>query len=813
MNRLLFGSLLARLKALFGSASATAMMAAALVCGLSCVLMAFQILNFSSRDQVDREVLSWLPLWSVLERAEYALLDRRFTERGMRRPRSLDSIAIVGIDEASLRAFNQWPWPRQKHARLVDRLKKAGARVIGLDIGFDDYANPVIDAKTGEVKLSPDDQLLARAIERAGNVVLVSRIDPQNTLNDTLTGEASRLATPIDEFDVLTPDISIAYVKRDSDGGVRRYPLRISKPPETAPLGGFAPLCVALFQGLARGEDLGRYQAALNAGIWPDTQKKAHAMALELGVFPGGPDLEGRTRVWTTPLNFWGPPGTFPTYSYRDVVEGWSDAKVKQHFEGRIVLVGATAHVLKDNFPAPDFTGINSSDVNSSEIPGVEVHATMAAMLLDGTYLRTQSTKSTLWTLLILTVFASAWTTLLVRWTSFVARRAQAWWASRHLPGRVHSALWIGLCALLGPVPIWAFWWGANWMFSHQNLWVIAIYPALGAAMASGATLLLLFGAESSDRRKILTQMSRLVAPDVMDEILAHPEEDYPRPRRVHATVLFTDLEGFTSYSESREPEEVVTALNNYFRLMQPIVHAYGGSVDKYIGDSVMAFFGAPVPRADHAAQALRCAIEMQDECARFRRETGVPFWMRVGVHTGDLIVGGVGSDEQNNYTAIGDTVNLASRLEATNKSFGSRIICSSATHLEAPNVALVERSQTPIRGKSGDVEILIVRGPFGEPPRDETWGHGDTRIDWSVPLEIDRRIEPDRRLKADRRRPNDRRGNSSERSSKASSPTAGSAKDRRGDSSMRGKSEKLIERPSDAETSTETSTETPIRK
>jgi adenylate cyclase len=162
---------------------------------------------------------------------------------------------------------------------------------------------------------------------------------------------------------------------------------------------------------------------------------------------------------------------------------------------------------------------------------------------------------------------------------------------------------------------------GAQWAFSNYNLWIIVIYPALGAALASGATLLLLFVGESAERRKTLTQMSRIVAPDVMDEILAHPEEEYPRPRRVHATVLFTDLEGFTSYSEAREPEEVVNALNAYLTRMHPIVYAHGGCIDKYIGDSIMAFFGAPIPSDDHAAQALRCAIALQDECANFARK------------------------------------------------------------------------------------------------------------------------------------------------------------------------------------------------
>lgn len=717
------------LEAAFGEISRRGIAALLAICMVSCALMAGHILHFATRDDIARNTQDALPLWNPLERIEYSLLDRRYYDRDVRRPKSLDSLAIVAIDETSVGAIGQWPWPRSLHAELVTRLKKAGARVILLDIGFNEPFRPTLDPKTGEKKLSDDDKKLVQAVKRAGNVVLVSHLNPRS--NIALSGaktDVSLIATPFDELDVLTPDLAVNYAKSDTDGGSRLYPLRITKPPETEPLGGIAPLAVAMFQGLVKGDELGAYQRVLKSGQWPDARKIPRAVPLQEGFLPGGADADGRTRVWTTPLYYWGPQGTFPTYSYSNVVDPkqWSDAKLKQHFAGRLVLVGATYHVLKDEFPAPEF-----GSGGRAKLSGVEVHATMAAMLLDGTYLHVQSTRSALWTLVGLTLVASVWTALLSRQASKIAQRAQAWWARRHWPGRIYGPLWVGLCAALGPLPIYGFWAGAQWAFSNRDLWILALYPALGAAISSGATFLLLFVAESSGRRKVLTQMSRLVAPEVMEEILAHPEEDYPRSRRVHATVLFSDLEGFTSYSESRQPEEVVAALNAYFTRMRPIVHAHGGSVDKFIGDSVMAFFGAPFVRPDHAARALRCALAMQDECARFRRETGIPFWMRIGVHTGDLIVGSVGSDDQLNYTVIGDAVNLASRLEATNKTFGSRIICSADTHREAPDVAHVERSQTPIKGKSGDVEILIVRGPHGEPPRDSEWGHGDLAIDW----------------------------------------------------------------------------------
>jgi CHASE2 domain-containing sensor protein len=454
MSRISSWHIGAFLKKLFGGTSARSRAAVALICALSCGFMSLHVLHFESRDDVDRQVWNALPFWSALERNEYALLDQRFAHRGVRQPRSLDSIAIVAIDGTSVDALKQWPWPRRYHAQLVTRLKKAGARVVVLDIGFNDYSGAIRNAQTGEVKLSTDDQMLADAMESAGNVVLVSHLDPQKVrVEGAAQSQMSRLATPIEELDVLTPDLAVNYVRRDTDGGSRLYPIRIRKPPEIAPLGGIAPLSVAMFQGLVKDGNLERYHDILRSGEWPDLRQIARRIPLKRGDLPGSANSQDNTQVWTTPLHYWGPQGTFPTYSYSNVVDErqWSDAKLKNHFANRLVMVGATYHVLKDVFPAPNF-----GSGGSAELPGVEVHATMAAMLFDGTYLRTQSTKSTLWTLLGLTIAASAWTALLCHRSSIIARRAQAWWAQKKLPGRVHSPLWIGMCVLFGPLPVCA---------------------------------------------------------------------------------------------------------------------------------------------------------------------------------------------------------------------------------------------------------------------------------------------------------------------------------------------------------------------
>jgi adenylate cyclase len=220
------------------------------------------------------------------------------------------------------------------------------------------------------------------------------------------------------------------------------------------------------------------------------------------------------------------------------------------------------------------------------------------------------------------------------------------------------------------------------------------------------------------------------VAPSVLTEILAHPTQEYPRPRRAEATLVFTDLQGFTTLSEANEPEVVVAVLNEYIDRMANVIFKYQGTIDKYIGDAIMIIFGAPVFFPDHAERAIRTAVEMQEECARFReygRSQGWPdFFMRVGVHTGTPMVGSVGAKDRLDYTAIGDDVNLASRLEGLNKQYGSWIMCSSITHERVKDIVLAEYvPAAQVKGKTSAVDVYKVFGLQDTGRRDHIWGDG----------------------------------------------------------------------------------------
>lgn len=713
--------------------------------------------NFESRFDKARQSPPYLPLWEQLENAEYTLYDARFTNRGPRIPNSLNNIVIVGIDETSMRALGTWPFPRSYHAQLIRRLKKAGAKVIALDIGFHDRNNLADDAD------------VAKAMDEAGNVILPSYDESEDGIVEGSAQTTAHLyqspltATDYDEWwklaspeirsdpknqtnykkfqelglDEQTPDSAIVTLDQDLDSASRRYSFRVDYHDGTVHIGGFAVLAASVYEELLDGNKNEAYEVALKSGVMPTLHGKMEDVPLQ---YNQPPDAESPVH-YTTPINFWGPSQTFSTYSYSNVLShkiigiddkplmrGYSDEMMRRLFKDKLVFVGATAHILKDRFPIPFFDKrlVHQNLDITKEINGVEIHASVAAMLLDGEYIYTVKPRTTILLVYLLSVAAGLWTAVLRGWVNKLSRVTQHRARKIGLRISLHALIWFALYGLLLVPPLFGFWGVCQWFFDTQNLWVIAVYPLGGAITSSVLVLLMLYGAESVERRKTIEQLGSYMAPEVRDEILAQAEGDYVRPRRVEATMLFTDLEGFTTYSEDHSPEEVVEALNDYFDRMVRIIRAHGGTTDKFIGDAVMAFFNVPVPRYDHTSQAVLCAIAMQEECVRFRQDTGIEFYMRIGIHTGEIIAGSIGAMEARflSYTVIGDNVNLASRLEGKNKEFNSWIMCSSETFEAARELVEGESTRAQIKGKAKEVEVYIVHGLKGQDEQWRHWGH-----------------------------------------------------------------------------------------
>ena len=268
---------------------------------------------------------------------------------------------------------------------------------------------------------------------------------------------------------------------------------------------------------------------------------------------------------------------------------------------------------------------------------------------------------------------------------------------------------------------LFGFWSVATWLYDAHGVWIAVATPALGALASVFAIILVTSAAERRNRRFVQEALGRYTSPALVRELIEHPEHlSLEWGERRGMSVYFSDIAGFTTISEGLTPEELVALLNDYLTHMTDLVLEHGGVVDKYIGDAVMAFWGAPIPNPDHAAAAIRCAIAMRDRCAALRPQWqakfGVDVFARAGLASGDAVVGNMGSKHKYNYTVMGDMVNLASRLEGANKAYGSSLMISEPCFLAVQELVVArELDLLAVKGKERPVRVYEVLGERGQ--------------------------------------------------------------------------------------------------
>jgi adenylate cyclase len=538
--------------------------------------------------------------------------------------RSTLPITIVGIDEPSFaQVGKQWPWPRSLYAKVVDELARSGALVIVLDILYPEPSTPA------------EDQALADAIYRAGNVVLASNMDFQETAH-------ARVWTRIDPIDVLkAAGASNGFARVEPDGDT-------------------------VMRNLPEGDDV----------LWRQAIRMANQR--NPGMLPE-PAREPGLLV-----RYAGADHTFPYVSFYQALEAGTSLPADA-FKDQIVLVGRD---LKGSVDARagfvDMFATPFTATNRLLTPGVELHANFLETGILGRGLRPARIG---WVITLIAAVVALSALLLARWRPI-------------LGALVVTAIAMALATL-------------DWfLFTQYNVWL----PVLAAILAC-TTLYLAYGgvaflAERRRKAEFRQAFSLYVTPEVVDFVMANPDRLKLGGERREVTMLFTDLKGFTTLSEQMRPEDVTQILNLHFSGATAIVKRNHGTVNRFIGDAVMAMFGAPVEDPEQGAHALRAACEMQADIAELReklRAQGLPeIRMRIGVHSCSAVVGNLGSADRFDYTAIGDGVNLAARLEGVNKLYGTGILVSGETaQLAAGAVKLRPVDRVIVKGKTEPVEIL----------------------------------------------------------------------------------------------------------
>ena len=370
-------------------------------------------------------------------------------------------------------------------------------------------------------------------------------------------------------------------------------------------------------------------------------------------------------------INYVGPPGSFEYFSISEALE-LEDCSI---FENKILLVGATSQNLHDVLDTPTSRG--------TRMPGVEVHANAINTILQKNNLREQNNFGIIFTILAINIFLY-----------FI-------YSKKIIFSAIVSGISIFILLFIGII-----------VFERFNLLMNIFYPITTIAIGSFANISFLYTTESQRKKEIMNAFGKYVSPDVISDILKNPKKLNLGGERKTISILFSDIRGFTSLSEKLSPEQLVSLLNEYLSDMTEIILENKGLVDKYIGDAIMALWGTPVDTKDHAEKSCKSALNMIIKLEKLNKELtrkGIPtIEIGIGINTGPAVVGNMGSEQRFDYTAMGDSVNLSSRLEGLNKTYGTNIIISESTKKRLPDTFATRLiDKVKVKGKKEPVEIF----------------------------------------------------------------------------------------------------------
>jgi adenylate cyclase len=546
----------------------------------------------------------------VLKRADLSSVDLRFSIRGKQAPPP--DVVMVAIDDASIQRVQEWPFPRGLHAKVIDRLKAAGAKVIAYDVQFTEPSDR-----------PKQDNMLLLATKRAGNVVLNTTVVGKHGQTSIFGGDAV-----VKQF---RGHASSANLPNDPGAIIRRMELSDHGLPT------FGVEAARLFRD-------------------------------------GNVYLPHRNDQW---IDFAGPPGTVRRIGFASVLDGDFDPALVRN---KIVVIGATAPSLQDLH--------TTSTTGLSKMAGPEIQANAIQTVLDEFPLQPAPGWLNIAVIVLLGVAAPL---LAIRLSPLIA-----------LAG---TAVLIALVAV-----------GAQLAFSSGL--IISVVPAAVAALLSIIAMITLKGLASAfERERVRELFGRFVPESVVGQVLSQTEGLRLGGTRVQATIMFSDLRGFTTFSERREPDVVLDVLNRYLTEMSDAILDHGGTLVAYMGDGIMAVFGAPLEQHDHADRALTAGREMLQRLERFNARLeqeglGHGFKMGIGLNTGWVMSGNVGSERRLEYTTIGDTTNTAARIEGMTKGTPYQLYLADSTYnqLNVDVSDIVDIGLAEVRGRENQIRLWGVR-------------------------------------------------------------------------------------------------------
>lgn len=634
-------------------------------------------------------VVSLLSVLDVVERPDLFFLDQAFRWRGSQEP--APEIAIVAISQQDFeRGAPRWPWPRSLTARLIDQVSQQRPAIILVDILYSERSNtetvinrerfdqiqpylyqvlsgvPLeVQTREGTKVIGPGtpgfDQIVSGADSaRAQDLELASAIrrSVDKGVPVVLAAQiisrpgVTGLVEPYQELAESGGSIGLVGVLPDADGVLRRY-VTYGQNKDGEFVYGLALIAVAEFKGVEL----------------PDAPAPG-------GDVPIGDDLVVKVDDGQFMINFRGPPGTHSTLLARDILRGELD--ISGDLGGKIVFVGVTDPSVEDLFPTP-FSG-------SNRMAGVEYHAAAADTLLQGSFIHTTPGYQVVLMVVVLGLAA-------VALGRFV----------RPLFGVGGAAAM--LAALFGA-------WIASFAWTDYSLPITAPLIAVFSGFAISVTDRV--GVEQIEKQQARSMLSSYLPPGIVREMLKDPLAAQLGGKRADLTVLFSDIRGFTTISERLDPEEVVSLLNQYLTAMTEVIFRHGGTVDKFEGDAILAFFGAPQAHDDDPERAVRTAVEMRELLGELEKSwierTQTPLRIGIAINTGPVMVGNIGSQRRMDYTVIGDAVNLTSRIQDLTKEYGVSILISSSTYAHVKQLCQVRTLGTvEIRGRIQPVDLYEV--------------------------------------------------------------------------------------------------------